>query len=164
MRLIAEEAGMTASNLLYHFKTKRDLLLEILRDLEKNYEQKTASCITDSDDTLEGKLASFFEQKKHFTLHEPDSDKAQFDFWVLSQSDTEVRQLYRGTYQLWHNHISDIILHYRPSFDPQRADMLAYNMIALMMGGTMQYLGGGGFDLDVYHRNSLEMILHQIGE
>ena len=159
MKLIAEEAGMTASNLLYHFKNKRELLLALLHDLQDYFQQLRYSYVNRSEDSLESKLAAFFEQKKQLLLHEPERDQVQFDFWVLGQSDPEINCLFRKTYTLWHQHIVDTILYYRPELEQTRAEMAAYNMVSTMMGGTMQYLSGEGVDLELYFQDSLEMVL-----
>ena len=162
MHLIAEEAGMTASNLVYHFKTKRDLLLALLYDIQEEYEEERYHYINSSDDTLVSKLFAFFEQKKASILHTPDKERVQFDFWVLGQSDLEIGQIFQHSYTLWHDHIASIIQQYCPGIPSSVSDLIAYHMIALMMGGSMQYLNQSQFDLDIYFERGLSMILGQL--
>lgn len=162
MRLIADEAGMTASNLVYHFKTKRDLLLALLHDIQEDYEEERYRYLVNSDDTLPGKLNAFFEQKKASILYTPEKERVQFDFWVLGQSDLEIGEIFQHSYTLWHDHIAAIIQEYCPGISLLDSDLIAYHMIALMMGGSMQYLNQEQFDLNTYFERGLTMFLNQI--
>lgn len=162
MRLIAEEAGMTASNLVYHFKTKRDLLLALLLDIQEDYEVDRYDYLNNSDDTLPGKLNAFFEQKKHSILYTPEKERVQFDFWVLGQSDSEIGKIFQHSYTLWHDHIAAVIQEYCPGISSSDSDLIAYHMISFMMGGSMQYLNQEQFDLNAYFDSGLTMFLNRI--
>lgn len=65
MRLIAEDAQMSQSNLHYHFKTKKDLLLSLLDYvLEKLFLERQQRELKSSKQNFRDKLNVFIRQKK----------------------------------------------------------------------------------------------------
>lgn len=162
MHLIADEAGMAPSNLHYHFKTKRELLLALLRDLQDTFDEKRSGAMANSSETLSNRIETFFDQKKQLILEKPQYDQAQFDFWVLGQSDGEINALFRRAFDQWRSHLTQSIQEFRPGVDPAYTDMAAHAMVSMMMGGSMQYLNDGAFNLDDYFTLCLELILDNI--
>lgn len=166
MHLIAEEANTATSNLHYYFKTKEDLLMALLTDLQETFDTKRNNYIAKSEDTLESRISSFFDQKKDLILNDPQYDKVQFDFWVLSQSDEDIHEMFLPSYTDWHDHIRSIIQEYCPDIEPAQLDMVPYIMISMMMGASMQYLNNTkAFKLDDYFdmcRSIILDLLHKL--
>lgn len=162
MHLIAEEAGMASSNLHYHFKTKHDLLLALLAEMQDRFDGERSDVMMRSSRTLRERLQVFFEQKKTFILEQPRYDKIQFDFWVLGQSDETVKESFGRSFDHWRDHLIQSVLEFYPQMDPEYAKELSFLLVSLMMGASMQYLNGDGVDLDAYFSICLDMVMGEI--
>ena len=162
MHLIAEEAGMAASNLHYHFKTKHDLLLALLAEIQDRFDQERSGLMLQETHSLRERLAVFFEQKKALILEQPRYDKVQFDFWLLGQSDETVKQDFRRSFDHWRGHLVESMLEFYPQMEAEYARDLSYTLISLMMGASMQYLNGDGVSLDRYFSQCLDMVIGKI--
>ena len=162
MHLIAEEAGMAASNLHYHFKTKHDLLLALLAEIQDRFDQERSGLMLQETHSLRERLAVFFEQKKALILEQPRYDKVQFDFWLLGQSDETVKQDFRRSFDHWRGHLVESMLEFYPQMEAEYAKDISYTLISLMMGASMQYLNGDGVSLDRYFSQCLDMVIGKI--
>ena len=162
MHLIAEEAGMAASNLHYHFKTKHDLLLALLAEIQDRFDQERSGLMLQETHSLRERLAVFFEQKKALILVQPRYDKVQFGFWLLGQSDETVKQDFRRSFDHWRGHLVESMLEFYPQMEAEYAKDLSYTLISLMMGASMQYLNGDGVCLDRYFSQCLDMVIGKI--
>lgn len=109
MHLIAKEAGMSQSNLHYHFRTKKELLLALLHYLQKQFSEDRENDLKNRADSLKQKLGGFFDQKKSIILREPEYDRVQFDFWSLGQVDPEINGCFQKSFNIWRENISEII-------------------------------------------------------
>ncbi len=151
MHLIAEEAGMSSANLHYHFKTKKELMTELLHYLQYRFSQRRANDFKSQPDTLEGHIRGFFRQKKDLILHEPKLDRAQFDFWTQGQIDPETNLDFLETFNIWRAHISSEFARYCPGLPSDKLGLVSEMMVSMMMGATMQYLNTGmEFHIDPY--------------
>lgn len=164
MHLIASEAGMSSANLHYHFKTKEELLTALMQDLGRIFSEKRYTALEDCQDTLEDHLRALFQQKRDQILLEPEYDQVQLDFWVLGQSDEEIRLKFQRPIRDWRNHLISILRHFRPAITQQRAELIAHSMVSMMLGGAMQYLGDPSFDLDAYFDLCLDQTLNSINQ
>lgn len=162
MHLIAEEAGMASSNLHYHFKTKQDLLLALLSELQERFDRERSDIMVSQARNLRERLAVFLQQKQDFILQEPRYDKVQFDFWVLGQSDETVKQLFSRSFSHWREHLVQSFLEFYPQMEVGYAQNLSYVLVSMMMGASMQYLNGDGVDLEVYFQNCLNMVVGEV--
>lgn len=161
MHLIAEEAGMVQSNLHYYFKTKRDLLLALIKQIQVGASKRRR--LTQGKPNLEERLAVFFNSKKHMILKEKKLDYAQFDFWVQAVIDKEINQAFCSSFDFWRNDIVRAIDMHMPTLDEDRKKILSYVMVSMMMGASMQYLiAEGSFDLDEYFSVCMDMVLTKL--
>ena len=115
MRLIAEEAGVVQSNLHYYFKTKRDLLLALLRYIQKNFSEKREAVLNQHSNTLADKLAGFFEPKKQIIEEEPQYDSTPFDYLFMGRVDPESTVVFYQSYLIWRKPIAETICLYCPA-------------------------------------------------
>ena len=145
MHLIAEEAGMASSNLHYHFKTKQDLLLALLSEIQDRFDGKREAVMDRPARNLRERLEVFFRQKRDFILQEPRYDKVQFDYWLLGQSDETVKKLFGNSFDHWREHLIRSFLEFYPDMEV-----------------SMQYLNGDGVDLDAYFALCLDMVIGEI--
>ncbi|WP_326728033.1 TetR/AcrR family transcriptional regulator [Streptomyces phaeochromogenes] len=95
---VAVEAGLTKGGLLYHFRTREELLLAIQRHLTEGWEKQ-----------LEARLGKAFaeataaERAIAYTLMDVDSEprKADLAFMVESASDPELAQVWNALVDRW---------------------------------------------------------------
>jgi TetR/AcrR family transcriptional regulator len=161
MHLIAERSGMVQSNVHYYFKTKKDLLLSLLNMLQEIFTNERKHITMDSSDTLNAQLGEFFEQKKHIIREEPKYDRVQIDYWSLGQIDTEINDSFIQFYNIWRNHMIQVMDKHMPEMDISKKSIVASIMISMMMGASLQYLNNKeAFDLDQYFDLCLEMIIN----
>ena len=154
---------MAASNLHYHFKTKHDLLLALLAEIQDRFHLERGTIMLQEAHSLRERLAVFFEQKKALILEQPRYDKVQFDFWLLGQSDETVKQDFRRSFDHWRGHLVDSMLEFYPQMKPEYARDLSYVLVSMMMGASMQYLNGDGVSLDRYFSRCLDMVIGEVG-
>ncbi|MGW0649635.1 TetR/AcrR family transcriptional regulator [Streptomyces umbrinus] len=95
---VAVEAGLTKGGLLYHFRTREELLLAIQRHLTEGWEKQ-----------LEARLGKAFaeataaERAIAYTLMDVESEprKADLAFMVESASDPELAQVWNSLVDRW---------------------------------------------------------------
>lgn len=62
---------MASSNLHYHFKTKQDLLLALLSEIQDRFDGKREAVMDRPARNLRERLEVFFRQKRDFILQVP---------------------------------------------------------------------------------------------
>lgn len=160
MHLIAKAAGTSQANLLYHYKTKNDLLTALLHSVQQEFTITREKLIENCPDTLEDKLNSFFIQKKKYTLDTPKYDRLQFDYWSWGQVDPDINTAITESYSIWREQLTDILLTYETGLDRKKASLIASTMISMMFGSALQYLNDpDSLDLEEYYKLCLDMIL-----
>src|SRR5450830_1813535 len=70
MMLIANEAKMATSNIHYHYKTKRVLLLAVLDEIQRRSTERRKQILGQVEQTLSGVLEGYFISKKNLILNE----------------------------------------------------------------------------------------------
>ena len=160
MHLIADEAQMSSANLYYHFRTKKELFMELLRHLQKKFSESRKVRFQYLEDTIESQLEGFFKQKKDIILHSPQLDRVQLDYWNLAQIDEEINECFQDTIETWRAHIKEVISRYRPNLTETEMKKVSGIMISMMMGAAFQYLNGSEpFELDDYFRTCQKIVL-----
>lgn len=138
--MIAEEAGMTPSNLHYYYKSKDD----ILADLRKKVFAETFNTALKSDtepQTIDDALDQFFLDKIDYILRRKEYDYVHMDFWVQSNVDPETNELMSAGYDEWMTEIREKVINpfagdNIPDFDK---DLMAHLIISMMQGASIQY-------------------------
>ncbi|MDL2327979.1 TetR/AcrR family transcriptional regulator [Ruminococcaceae bacterium OttesenSCG-928-A11] len=165
MHLIADKARMVQSNVHYYFKTKRELMMALLKKMHQNFWELRHNVVDCQAEGLQNKLIGFYSQKKDLIINQAKYDRAQFDFWCQGQSDPEINRLFAASYSDWRAHICRVLVEWEPELTPERANLIASSMVSLMMGASLQYLNNpDAFDLDDYFELCLEMTMKILGE
>lgn len=162
MHLLAEEADMVASNIHYYFKTKTDLLLAVLDEIQRRSFSRRRRIMDLAEDSLESKLSGFFESKKESILKDQSADIIQFDFWVQGLADENLRKRFQNNFNAWRKDITDVMSEYVPELTKAKKEILAYIMVSMMMGASMQYFYDNSFDLNDYFATCFEMLLKML--
>ncbi|MFA9379281.1 MAG: TetR/AcrR family transcriptional regulator [Lachnotalea sp.] len=163
MRCIAEKAKVYQSNLHYYYKTKKELLLEAQkkvanRCIELRQEQKK-----NAENTLEGQLDIFLNQKLIFIKEEPKYDYAEIDFWIQSRIDEDFKKEFKRSFYGWRKELQDLLETYAPHFKKEKQVLLASVIISLLEGATIQYLvDAEAFSVDKYFAYCKELIIREV--
>lgn len=163
MHLIAKEAGVSQSILHYYFSSKKDILVKLMQDLKKEFNKKRTRDIDPANKPLEENIEGFLNQKVDIIKNHREMDVAQFDFFVQSLVDEELKEVFRDFFKAWYDEIKDVILQSNlPQENKDRfAKSMSHMLLSLMMGASMQYLlwEGEDFDVDIYFEQVEEMFL-----
>lgn len=163
MHLIAEEAKLVQSNLHYYFKTKQDLLLALLKYIQRYFSETRRSVLEQEQGTLEEGIKGFFRQKKEIILNAPEYDRVQVDFWRLSQTDEKFAEPFYEFFDTWRKDIFHVLKLYAPEIEDSRLWMASCVMLSMMMGASLQYLESEEvFDLDDYFESCLDMVMKYV--
>ena len=135
MHLIADEAQMSSANLHYHFRTKKELLLELLRYLQKKFSESRKESFKYLEENLKGQLDGFFfiRRRKLYSIH-PSWNRVQLDYWNLAQVDEEINECFQDTIETWRSHIKEVVSEYRPKLTDKELKKISGIMVSMMMG------------------------------
>lgn len=135
-RRIAKEAGITAGNLQYYFKTKRELLSAVLLEEMHRYEESYKEIITASSnqETAINNLIDFLFQD---ICNGPTSDIWHVA-WALSDHDKELEKFVDDWYLHYLENLSAMFKEIVPGLNEVKANRAAVMLTALIDGLTVQ--------------------------
>ena len=163
MRLIAEKAGTSQANLHYYYKTKRELLMAVLAELQKNFAEERRRTNGQKIADLKENLDLFFEQKKDIIRNQPVIDFVQFNYWTYACFDKKVRDIIFDLNESWRVSIQEVIHQHAPSVSEEHQQLLSYMMVSMMLGASIQYLyRSDTMDLDRYFELCETTLVDQI--
>lgn len=163
MRLVAERSGMSQANLHYYYKTKYELLMAVLAELQRQFAQERAERKKFHANGLKENLNLFTEQKKEIILNQPVYDFVQFNYWTYACFDEKVRDIMFQLNEEWRSAMRETIHEYAPAVSEEHLQMLSYMMVSMLMGVSIQYLHRpGSIDLDEYFELCENMLVDQI--
>lgn len=163
MHLIAEEANLPQSNVLYYFKTKDELLHAVQKRVLDKCLDKRRELRLEAADTLESQLDVFINQKKDFILKNKKYDYAEMDFWLQGRIFPDMKKGFMDSFQGWRDDIRTILKKYVPNLPEKEEQILPYQFVSILEGATIQYLiDEGNIDLDAYFDYAKNMILDTV--
>lgn len=141
MRMIAEEASMTPSNLHYYFNN----MDEILGILQKKVMEEGIIFRAKCDDNHKPKTVSdaldiFFLQKMDFILREKEYDFLHMDFWQQAHINEQIKEDIAASYREWRKEIYEMIIDpFAPNMTEFNKNLLTHTLISMMQGASIQY-------------------------
>lgn len=105
---IARETGLSAGLILYYFKNKQDLLLNVFRETQGNVRENLRKQLEKTDDPLE-KLEIFIDESFLLFEREKDYFYLLFEFWTQLKRNKSIRQVVRKLYQAYRDELSVIL-------------------------------------------------------
>lgn len=140
-RMIAEEAGMTASNLHYYYKNKEDILGKLQeRVMAEGSRYRHKGSGDRPPKNLDEALDMFFLQKMDFIVREKEYDFVHMDFWLQARVDEGMRESIARNYENWRAEVKRTVIDpfagEISEFDKNR---LSYVIISLLQGASIQY-------------------------
>ena len=99
MRLIANEAGMSTATLVYHFKSKNDLLKALLIRTSDTFNQKVFQAVENQSRGFNEKLHKFLKWNVNSLKRIRPATGCIFDFWVQGPDRPGNQRIHAGSLQ-----------------------------------------------------------------
>jgi len=136
MRRVATECGMKFGNLTYHYRTREDLVRELLDAVIAGYEREFDAIVDRPELTAQDRLIRYCT----LVLDDiPSKTTTRFfpDLWALSNHDQFVHDRMHELYARARAPLDDIIAAMRPDLPPETRESLALFISFAMEGSTM---------------------------
>jgi len=136
MRRIAADCGIKFGNLTYHYRTREDLVRELLDAVISSYEREFAAIVYQPDLTPEQRL----ERYCRLVLDDIPSKKTTRFFpelWALSNHDAFVHDRMHDLYARARAPLDDIVAAMRPDLSRTERETLSLFISFAMEGSTM---------------------------
>ncbi|MFB3925541.1 MAG: TetR/AcrR family transcriptional regulator [Syntrophales bacterium] len=105
---VARETGLSTGLILYYFKNKQSLLLNVFRETQKNVRDNLQQQLEKAKDPL-GKLEIFIDESFLLFEREKDYFYLLFEFWTQLKRNKNIRQMVQKLYQAYRDELSIIL-------------------------------------------------------
>ncbi len=161
--LIAKEADMLQSNVLYYYKTKEEILVAMQKRILDIFPKLREELRDNTEDTLESALEVFSKNEENLLKNFPEYNHAEMDFWVQSRTDEDTRVRFADSYNLWRQEIREVLEKYVPDLPENLKKILPAQYVSMLEGFTIQYLiDEKNMDMSEYFAMSRELILNTV--
>ena len=161
--LIAKEADMLQSNVLYYYKTKEEILVAMQKRILDIFPKLREELRDNTEDTLESALEVFSKNEENLLKNFPEYNHAEMDFWVQSRTDEDTRTRFSQSYDLWRQEIRDVLVKYVPDLPDNLKEILPAQYVSILEGFTIQYLiDENKIDMTEYFALSRQLILNTV--
>lgn len=161
--LIAKEADMLQSNVLYYYKTKEEILVAMQKRILDIFPKLREELRDNTEDTLESALEVFSKNEENLLKNFPEYNHAEMDFWVQSRTDEDTRVRFADSYNLWRQEIREVLEKYVPDLPENLKKILPAQYVSMLEGFTIQYLiDEKNMDMSEYFAMSRQLILNTV--
>jgi len=105
---IAQEAGMSTGLIHYYFKNKQDLLLNLLREINRNIRTSLQQDLEHLSDPVD-RLAAFIERACNLVMQEKNYFYVLLDFWTQLNHNERMRTAIQKLYTSYRDVCSEIL-------------------------------------------------------
>jgi len=105
---IAQEAGMSTGLIHYYFKNKQDLLLNLLREINRNIRTSLQHDLEHLSDPVD-RLAAFIERACNLVMQEKNYFYVLLDFWTQLNHNERMRTAIQKLYTSYRDVCSEIL-------------------------------------------------------
>lgn len=105
---VAREAGLSTGLILYYFKNKQNLLLNVFKETQRRVRDHLRQELEKAQDPL-GKLEIFIDQSFLLFENEKDYFYLLFEFWTQLKRNKNIRQMIQKLYQAYRDELSVIL-------------------------------------------------------
>lgn len=162
--LIAKEADMLQSNVLYYYKSKEEILVALQKKILDVFPMMREQIRQNTEGTLEAALDVFAQNEIHLIREFPQYNHAEMDFWVQSRIDQDTKDRFAESYELWRQEIREVLEAYAPELPEDVKEYLPAQYVSMLEGATIQYLIDEKMDLEKYFAMSKRIILKVVEE
>jgi AcrR family transcriptional regulator len=160
IRDIAREAGLSTGLVHYYFKNKEDLLLNLLREINKNMLVILNRAISKSEDPRE-KLNIFMTQAFDLVKNEKDYFYIVIDFWTQVNKNDRMKRANTKLFKSYRDEIIKILGEGIESgvFTRMDLDYTAAVIISIIQGLIIQYvIDNNAFNYEDYTKKVMKHI------
>ncbi len=151
MQMIADKAGMSTSNLVYHYRSMKELMGALLEYISETFDRKLAPILEDLPDNFTGKLHGFLDMQKVLVEKEKVLDRIPFDFWSQGLIDPDINQFIMNLYASWRQGYVEMFRTYYPELGEEKIEILSQVLLSMLLGASLQFSSATGpYDLDAY--------------
>lgn len=149
---IAKESGLSSGLVHYYFKNKQDLLLNLLKDLNRNMKSYLNKELVMAQDPLH-KLITYMDQAFSLAVREKEYFFVVIDFWTQTQRNPRMRQANNRLLQSYRDECAAILKEGIAAgvFNEVDVKFTATTIVAVIQGAIIQYvLDNEAFDYEQY--------------
>jgi len=160
VRDIAREAGLSTGLVHYYFKNKEDLLLNLLKEINRNMTIILNRNISTSDDPRE-KLNIFMRQAFDLVKNEKDYFYIVIDFWTQVNKNERMKRANIKLFKSYRDEISKILNEgvEKGVFMKMDIDYTAAVIISIIQGLIIQYvIDNNAFNYEDYTKKVMKHI------
>lgn len=160
IRDIAREAGLSTGLVHYYFKNKKDLLLNLLKEINRNMLVILNRSISKADDPRE-KLNIFMTQAFDLVKNEKDYFYIVIDFWSQVNKSERMKLANSKLFKSYRDEIAKILQEgiTKGSFTKMDVDYTAAVIISIIQGLIIQYvIDTNAFNYDDYTKKVIKHI------
>jgi AcrR family transcriptional regulator len=160
IRDIAREAGLSTGLVHYYFKNKEDLLLNLLKEINKNMLIVLNKAISTSDDPKE-KLNIFMNQAFNLVRDEKDYFYIVIDFWTQVNKNDRMKRANTKLFKSYRDEISKILKEgiEKGVFMKMDVDYTSAVIISIIQGMIIQYvIDTNAFDYEDYAKKLMKHV------
>lgn len=138
---IAKESGLSAGLVHYYFKDKEDLLLNLIREMNKNLKKYLNRALSESDSPAD-KLMIFCDQAFQLVETEKDYFYVLIDFWTQINHNARIKKANEKLFWSYREEIGVILREgvEKGVFIDMDIDFSATVIISLIQGTIIQYV------------------------
>ena len=160
VRDIAKEAGLSTGLVHYYFKNKEDLLLNLLKEINRNMTIILNKNISTSEDPQE-KLNIFMRQAFDLVRNEKDYFYIVIDFWTQVNKNERMKRANIKLFKSYRDEISKILREGVENgvFTKMDVDYTAAVIISIIQGLIIQYvIDNNAFNYEDYTKKIMKHI------
>jgi AcrR family transcriptional regulator len=160
IRDIAREAGLSTGLVHYYFKNKEDLLLNLLKEINRNMLIILNKAISTSEDPKE-KLNIFMTQAFNLVKDEKDYFYIVIDFWTQVNKNDRMKRANTKLFKSYRDEISKILKEgiEKGVFMKMDVDYTSAVIISIIQGMIIQYvIDTSAFDYEDYAKKLMKHV------
>lgn len=160
IRDIAREAGLSTGLVHYYFKNKEDLLLNLLKEINRNMTVILNKAIGKSDDPYE-KLNIFMHQAFNVVKDQKDYFYIVIDFWTQVNKNERMKRANTKLFKSYRDEVYKILAEgiEKGVFKKLDIDFTSAVIISIIQGMIIQYvIDTNAFDYDDYAKKVMMYI------
>lgn len=161
---IAQEAGMSTGLIHYYFKNKQDLLLNLLREINRNIRASLQQDLEHLSDPID-RLAAFIERACNLVMQEKNYFYVLLDFWTQLNHNERMRTAIQKLYKSYRDVCSEILNEgiEQGKFNNIDVRYTATMIVSMVQGLIIQYvIDPDAFDYAHYAHKIKNQIIENI--
>jgi AcrR family transcriptional regulator len=161
---ISRESGLSTGLVHYYFKNKQDLLLHLIKEMNRNLRNYLNTGLSRSEDPVE-KLRIFVSQAFEIVVNEENYFYVVLDFWTQVNRNERMRKANIRLLESYRQECSRILAEgiEKDIFREMDVQYVTMVIISLILGMIIQYIiDGNAFDYDAYCERTMQQIYSMV--